>query len=444
VQVQKNSVVAASFTFDADGKRVKSVMGADTILFVGAHYEIKNGNQITQYYMAGSTRIAMRKYTIPQNMTLEYMLSDHLGSTSLTTDASGAKVLELRYKAWGEIRATWTSSPSTTPAYKSPAYTYTGQYSYMDDPTTSGVTEGFGLMFYNARWYDPALGRFAQADTIVPGGVQGLDRYAYVNNSPIRYIDPSGHDPSNNDCDYAGYCFKGQPLHLNPGGRRAWEILHQKGYYDDTQKALEYLIRLEFGWANINQNTGNANSGSQGNATFQGVTNRYQTYCTDPNTGGAFSGACLNNFWGYHQTFIGGGGDPDTYKDSEPLCGGCNQNTIITNIASAIQHPGQTFGAGTSEEVTASTNWNGGCDDPYSSNICQYGNARPDMYTTFFPKIAPSYSYVNGNQVIYAFNVDATDGSAYVALSNAMKTALSTTTDIKSFYYCGAHCFYGQ
>jgi hypothetical protein len=48
-------------------------------------------------------------------------------------------------------------------------------------------------MFYNARWYDSTTGRFAQADTIVPGGVQGLDRYAYVNNSPVNYVDPSGH-----------------------------------------------------------------------------------------------------------------------------------------------------------------------------------------------------------------------------------------------------------
>jgi RHS repeat-associated protein len=54
-------------------------------------------------------------------------------------------------------------------------------------------TEGFGLMFYNARMYDPALGRFTSADTIVPRGIHGLDRYAYVNNSPINYIDPSGH-----------------------------------------------------------------------------------------------------------------------------------------------------------------------------------------------------------------------------------------------------------
>jgi hypothetical protein len=28
-------------------------------------------------------------------------------------------------------------------------------------------------MFYNARWYDPALGRFAQADTVVPGAGGG-------------------------------------------------------------------------------------------------------------------------------------------------------------------------------------------------------------------------------------------------------------------------------
>ena len=192
------------------------MMGTDTILFVGAHYEVKNGSEITKYYMAGSTRIAMRKYTIPQNMTVEYLLSDHLGSTSLTTDVNGAKVLELRYKAWGEVRATWTSSPSTTPAYKMPLYTYTGQASYMDDPTTSGVTEGFGLMFYNARWYDPALGRFAQADTVIPGGAQGYHRYAYFNNNPVNGTDPTGHvrveDPgSRQGCTNKDYCINGKP-----------------------------------------------------------------------------------------------------------------------------------------------------------------------------------------------------------------------------------------
>ncbi len=43
---------------------------------------------------------------------------------------------------------------------------------------------------YYSRSY---IAHFAQADTIAPGGVQGLDRYAYVNNNPVRYTDPSGH-----------------------------------------------------------------------------------------------------------------------------------------------------------------------------------------------------------------------------------------------------------
>ena len=51
-----------------------------------------------------------------------------------------------------------------------------------------------GLYFYNARYLDPQLGRFTQADTIVlePGNPQSLNRYAYVNGNPLKYTDPSG------------------------------------------------------------------------------------------------------------------------------------------------------------------------------------------------------------------------------------------------------------
>ena len=110
---------------------------------------------MTKYYFAGAQRVAMRKYTDPTSMAVEYLLGDHLGSTSLTADSSGTKVSEIRYKPWGEIRYSWTSGVATTPGYKLSSYTFTGQYSYMDDPTTTGVTEGFGLMFYNARFYSP-------------------------------------------------------------------------------------------------------------------------------------------------------------------------------------------------------------------------------------------------------------------------------------------------
>lgn len=53
-----------------------------------------------------------------------------------------------------------------------------------------------GIYFFNARWYDGSLGRFLSPDTIVPTSTQGTqawDRYAFVNNNPVRYTDPTGH-----------------------------------------------------------------------------------------------------------------------------------------------------------------------------------------------------------------------------------------------------------
>jgi len=75
------------------------------------------------------------------------------------------------------------------------------------DPTTSGVTEGFGLMFYNARWYDPGINQFTQPDTLIPNLYNPLDwnRYSYARYNPVLYNDPTGHDPSGN-CYDKGYC----------------------------------------------------------------------------------------------------------------------------------------------------------------------------------------------------------------------------------------------
>jgi len=51
------------------------------------------------------------------------------------------------------------------------------------------------LYDYGARFYDPALGRFISADTVVPnpGNPQALNRYSYCYNNPLRYVDPTGH-----------------------------------------------------------------------------------------------------------------------------------------------------------------------------------------------------------------------------------------------------------
>lgn len=62
-------------------------------------------------------------------------------------------------------------------------------------------------MDYKARFYSPKLGRFIQPDTIVPGAgnPQNFNRYSYVNNNPINFIDPTGHS-SHEACFYGGEC----------------------------------------------------------------------------------------------------------------------------------------------------------------------------------------------------------------------------------------------
>jgi len=103
--------------------------------------------------------------------------TDHLGSTTLATDAQGYVVEQTEYLPYGAVsRHTGTVSTS---------HRFTGQR--LDDTT--------GLYFYHARYYDPQLDRFISADSVIQAASdpQSLNRYSYVRNNPVRYTDPSGH-----------------------------------------------------------------------------------------------------------------------------------------------------------------------------------------------------------------------------------------------------------
>jgi RHS repeat-associated protein len=98
---------------------------------------------------------------VEKNNVLNYLLADHLGSSSLTTDANGALTATILYGAWGGTR--YHAGTLNT------KYEYTGQRN----------EAGIGLHFYGARWYDDTLGYFAQANSIIPGAgnSSAWDRY---------------------------------------------------------------------------------------------------------------------------------------------------------------------------------------------------------------------------------------------------------------------------
>jgi RHS repeat-associated protein len=138
--------------------------------------------ETVKYYSgAGGERIAMRSASVGSTWSPPtYLLHDHLGSITATTDASGNLLNQQRYKPFGEVR---TDLPS--PAYRITItdFGYTGQKALMS------------LMDYHSRWYDQGLARFISADTVVPNPAdsQSWDRYSYVFNNPLNYIDPTGH-----------------------------------------------------------------------------------------------------------------------------------------------------------------------------------------------------------------------------------------------------------
>ncbi|BAN46028.1 RHS repeat-associated core domain-containing protein [Metapseudomonas resinovorans] len=109
-----------------------------------------------------------------------YYHNDHLGSPAAATDERNELLWRAHYRPYGERQ----ESPGDIP-FGSPGYT-----GHVQDSSS-------GLVYMQARYYDPQLGRFLSMDPMgpqetVPGS---FNRYAYGLNNPYRYVDPDGRNP---------------------------------------------------------------------------------------------------------------------------------------------------------------------------------------------------------------------------------------------------------
>lgn len=113
--------------------------------------------------------------------TVTYIYTNPQGTTLAEADANGNVVATFEYSPYGSLTL---GSPANGPGY-------TG---HVNDPDT-------GLVYMQARYYDPAIGRFLSVDPIAPkpGDAFSFNRHAYVNNNPIGNIDPDGRSVTCND-----------------------------------------------------------------------------------------------------------------------------------------------------------------------------------------------------------------------------------------------------
>ena len=181
-----NTTDDLGFTYDADGQRVQRSAGSDHTMYVGGLMEVDlDGTTVTEtrkLYGFGGVPVAVRTFTTTAEETT-YLFTDHLGSVvSSWNDTTDTRTLT-RYFPYGGERHSTREMPQDQ--------RYTGQVS----DATANASGGSGLLYYNARYYDPTTAQFTQPDTIVPdpSSPGDLNRYSYVRGNPVRYTDPSGH-----------------------------------------------------------------------------------------------------------------------------------------------------------------------------------------------------------------------------------------------------------
>ncbi|MBI1176387.1 hypothetical protein GC207_02995 [bacterium] len=182
--VVSGGVTLATFGYADGGDRLWKQSTNTLSVWIGDLYEA-HGTTNLFHIFAGSRRIATYSpgTQLPgaggTTTAFNYYHPDHLGSSSLMTDGNGAVAEHYEYSAYGRERANGTAAPDAS-------HRFTGQI----------FDAEVGLYYYGARYYDADLGRFIQADTIIPDyfDPQSWNRYAYANNNPIKYTDPTGHE----------------------------------------------------------------------------------------------------------------------------------------------------------------------------------------------------------------------------------------------------------
>jgi RHS repeat-associated protein len=198
VAVRRNAVLRARYEYDANGGRVKTTVyqasmptgysssgfgtpqGEIVTHFVrGLHERIVDTGVTARHVYVGPLRVV----SVASDGRTRYAHGDHLGGTNVTTDETGQERERIEYAPFGQVVAHSISGGSTEEAY----FQYTGHR----------FDEESDLLFMEARYYDPRLGRFLTPDSLVPDvtNPQALNRYTYVLNGPFKYVDPSGHAP---------------------------------------------------------------------------------------------------------------------------------------------------------------------------------------------------------------------------------------------------------
>ncbi|MER8985517.1 MULTISPECIES: RHS repeat-associated core domain-containing protein [unclassified Mesorhizobium] len=203
-----------NLSYGPDGARVKKASAFATTLYPDASVEINPATPGAEIY----TRYPHPDIKVT-GTTKAFLHRDHLASVRMVTDASGNIAEATNYATYGERLNTGFQTQKS----------YIGE---RFDPET-------GLLYLNARYMDPVLGRFISPDDWDPTkeGV-GTNRYAYAQNDPVNKADNNGHVAATPSSDKAAKD-RAEQRALE---KRAEAIrMHRGGFFDLHKDPYERL-----------------------------------------------------------------------------------------------------------------------------------------------------------------------------------------------------------
>ena len=200
--INANDVTGAEevqLSYGPDRQRWKQIYTApgttENTYYVGGLVDMVFSGGTTNYrhyIYAGNEPIAVYSRTSASVNTMSYMIEDHQGSISNIASKSGASDVNESFSAFGQRRnpTTWSGAPTT------------GDLNTIAGLSRQGYTfqtwlgQSMGLNHMNGRVEDAILGRFLSPDPFIqdPSNAQNYNRYSYVLNNPLSYVDPSGFD----------------------------------------------------------------------------------------------------------------------------------------------------------------------------------------------------------------------------------------------------------
>jgi RHS repeat-associated protein len=176
-----------TFGYDAEGRLVSSTLNGVTAAYAydGEGRRVKKSAVVLVYDAFG--RLAAEYGGVADPVGTEYLTADHLGSTRLVTSATGAERRCLDYLPFGEQMVEGMGSRGACYASANePRVKFTGKE--RDSET--------GLDYFGARYFSGAQGRFTSPDPLMASArasdPQSWNRYAYVLNNPLKFVDPDG------------------------------------------------------------------------------------------------------------------------------------------------------------------------------------------------------------------------------------------------------------